>query len=127
MTHSPGHREHPEHRVDETPVSERVRALVGDQVIADSDDVVRVDEDGHPPRYYLARDDVNRGALQASDTTSKCPFKGHATYFTVEAGGETLKDAAWSYEDPYDEHTGLKDRIAFYDDKVAAIRIERVH
>jgi uncharacterized protein (DUF427 family) len=49
--------------------------------------------------------------LSRSETTSECPFKGMAHYLSLRAGGTSLEDAVWTYEDPYDEHQGLKDRL----------------
>jgi uncharacterized protein (DUF427 family) len=50
-----------------------------------------------------------------------CPFKGDASYFTLSVGGRTAENAVWSYERPYDEVMDLKDRLAFYPDRVDAI------
>jgi uncharacterized protein (DUF427 family) len=123
MSKSPGHREHPEHRVRERVIGGRISVAINGDVIADSGDVVKVEEDGNPPRYYFPREDVRMERLERSATTSKCPFKGEAHYFDVSSNGRSLKDAVWTYEEPYDEHADLKDRVAFWDDKLPEIEI----
>src|SRR5438094_10524743 len=124
MSKSPGHLQWPDHQVKETHVASSVAVEVDDEVIAESTDAIRVDEDGHPPRYYLPRVDVRKEKLERSGTTTECPFKGTASYYSVRAGSKKLSDAVWSYESPYDEHLGLKDRMAFYDDKYPDIRVK---
>jgi uncharacterized protein (DUF427 family) len=44
-----------------------------------------------------------------------CPFKGTASYYSLNNGPE---NAVWSYEQPYDEMSVIKERLAFYPDKV---------
>jgi len=73
---SPGHRQHPTHRVAETRVPARMRVLYGADVLAESSDVIEVDEDGNPRRWYFPRQDVRMDALEPSETRSHCPFKG---------------------------------------------------
>ena len=123
MTKAPGHREHPDHKVAERQLGERMQVSVAGETIASSSNVIKVEEDGCPVRYYFPRTDVDMSRLQRSATTSQCPFKGVASYFAIKAGGKELKDAVWSYEDPYDEHVALRGRLAFYDDKLPEISI----
>lgn len=123
MARSPGHQQHPDHVVAESHVGDEMLVKVGDTIVADSRDVIRVDETGHPTRWYFSRRDVQMNALSASGTKTRCPFKGSADYFTVQIDGRTLQDAAWTYEVPYDEHADLQGRIAFEDDKYPELSI----
>jgi uncharacterized protein (DUF427 family) len=123
MSKSPGHQQHPEHHVAERHLDQRMTVTVNGEVIADSRDVIRVDEDKNPARFYFPRSDVRMDKLQASTKTTQCPYKGTARYFNVNVGGQELKDSVWSYETPYDEHADLAGRVAFWDDKVPEIQV----
>ena len=125
MAKSPGHQQHPEHKVLEKPLDERLRVEVAGELVADSRNVLRVDEDRHPARYYFPRTDVKMDKLTRTDTTTVCPFKGTAHYYSVHAGGKTLKDAVWAYEDPYEEHPALKERLAFWEGRFPEMTIRR--
>jgi len=123
LSKSPGHQKWPNHKVSERHLAERVSVKANGEVVADSTDVIEVDEDDHPTRYYFPRADVAMDKLSRTETTTACPFKGKAHYYSVTASGKRLEDAVWTYEEPYEEHQELKDRIAFYDDKVPALEI----
>lgn len=123
MSKSPGHQQLPDHSIVERPLRKRMQVTVDGEVIADSTDIIRVDEDGSPVRYYFPRADVRMDRLERSTMTTQCPFKGTANYFSINVPGRKLKDAVWTYEDPYDEHLGLKERLAFYDEKVPGVSI----
>ncbi|MDF3010871.1 MAG: hypothetical protein K0S03_1667, partial [Burkholderiales bacterium] len=56
--------------------------------------------------------------LSRTDHHTYCPFKGTASYFSLEGGAE---NAVWTYETPYDEMLAIKELVAFYPDKVESI------
>ncbi|MBL6752342.1 MAG: DUF427 domain-containing protein [Nevskia sp.] len=123
MTQSPGHRKFPDHRIVETRVPHRMQAIVNGEVVADSADVIRLEEDRHPVRFYFPRADVRMDRLERTQTATECPFKGTARYFSLKTAGHTLPDAVWTYEEPYDEMQGIKDRLAFYEDQFTQIQV----
>ena len=109
-----GHVRDPYHRVDVRRTSRHVRVTTSDgTVLAESTAPLLVAETGLPNRFYLPRADV-RVDLEASDTPSACPYKGTATYW--HAGG--LKDAAWSYEEPFDGVTPIAGHVSFLGDDI---------
>ena len=126
MARSPGHRKWPDHKVEEQRLRERMQVEVAGKVVADSTDVIRVKEDEHHDRYYFPRADIDMSLMERTDSTSECPFKGHANYYTFHDGDKRFEDAAWTYEDPFEEHAALKDRLAFYDDKFREIDVKPV-
>ena len=87
------------HRITTRPSTRHVRVERDGQVLADSTRAVELDETGLPTRFYLPREDVRTELLTPSDTTSHCPFKGDATYFSAPGA----KDAFWVYESPSEE------------------------
>ncbi|HWK75471.1 MAG TPA: DUF427 domain-containing protein [Povalibacter sp.] len=123
MTRSPGHHQWPDHQIREKHLQQRMQVRIGEDVIADSNDVIRVDEDGHPARFYFPRSDVRMDKLTRTDTHTECPFKGTADYFSVNSGRQRFEDAVWTYEQPYEEHAQLQHRMAFYDDKVRQLQV----
>ena len=121
---SPGHQKWPDHQVKEMPVNGGAEVQIGNEVIADSQDVIRVEEDGNPARLYFPRSAVAMEKLEPSSTTTQCPFKGTAHYFDLNIDGKRLKDAVWSYEEPFEEHQSLKGRLAFYEEKFPDIHVQ---
>lgn len=120
-TRGPGYRRAPNHRVAFVPSRNRVTIEAGGVPLAETDDVVLVEESGYPIRRYLARDAVDMSRLEKTDKTSYCPFKGLATYYVIKTDDGEVREAAWSYEQPYHESELLRDRLAFDAERVKEI------
>ena len=101
-----------------SPASARVRVTVNGEVLADTRDALAMKEGDYPVVYYFPRRDVKMDRLVRTEHRSFCPFKGHASYWSFKDGAE---NAVWSYEDPYDDMTAIRERVAFYSDKVDSI------
>ena len=106
------------HAIEIAPFGGRVRVRFGGSIVADSAHAMMLEETGCPPISYLPRNDVRIEHFSSSDRTSHCPHKGDACYFDLEAGGQTMADAAWSYEAPYPLALSIAGHLAFYSDKV---------
>jgi uncharacterized protein (DUF427 family) len=78
-------------------------------VIAESDDIVTVEGNA-----YFPREAVRAEVLQPSSTHTTCPWKGEASYFTLEVDGRTNPDAAWYYPEPKDAAKEITGRVAFW-------------
>jgi uncharacterized protein (DUF427 family) len=87
----------------------RVTVTHAGRVIADSTRTLRVLETSHPPVYYIPREDIAPGVLQAAAGRSFCEFKGTAGYWDLVVGDSRVAGAGWSYEHPdagYEQITG---------------------
>jgi uncharacterized protein (DUF427 family) len=96
------------------PTPKRVRVEVGGVTIADSRRAMMLHESGQQPIYYFPPQDVRADVLEDSDRHTHCPKKGDASYYTIRAGGEEVKDGAWYYPDPLPGAPPIKGLIAFY-------------
>ena len=111
----------PDHPIAITPHPARVVVTAGGRVVADSRNALALREAGYPPVLYLPRADVDLTQLERTDHATYCPYKGGAAYYSVPAGGERSANAVWTYEAPYDAVSAIKDRLAFYPNRVDAI------
>jgi uncharacterized protein (DUF427 family) len=124
---SPGHQKFSDHNVREERVTWPASARFNNATIVESNSVIKALEDKAPPHYYFPRIDLRMEARSPTATTSEFPFKGVARHFALEADGQVLRDAVWTYETPHDERIDLARRVAFDDDKYAAIAISAEH
>lgn len=90
----------PPHRLFLQPYGLRVRASVRGTIVLDTLDAQLLHETGIKPQLYAPRGDLRVEALTRTDTSTHCPFKGDASYWSLSVAGETLPDAVWAYETP---------------------------
>jgi class 3 adenylate cyclase/uncharacterized protein (DUF427 family) len=101
------------YRVTLMPAKKRIRAVFNGETVADSTRVLVMRETRLPWVYYFHPDDVRTDLLTRTDHLTNCPFKGNASYWTVKVGDKQAVNAAWSYEDAFDEAVPVKGYIAF--------------
>lgn len=121
---APGFTRQPDRIMDYTPAGRRIRVTFGGELIADTVAAIALQEADYPVAYYLPRGDVRMDLMRRTEHSTHCPFKGDASYWTLEAGGRTAENAVWSYETPFDEAGIIKEYVAFYGSKVDAIDVE---
>lgn len=102
-----------DYRIDVTPVKGRVTAWRGDILVAESDNARVMYETRLKPVIYFPTGDVKVPMKQETDLRTFCPFKGTATYFNAEIGGETIENAAWHYANALVEGKPVDGMVAF--------------
>lgn len=86
-----------------------MKATWNGTTLAESDDTVVVEGN-----HYFPPASVKREYFRESPTQSVCPWKGTASYATIEVDGHTNPDAAWFYPEPKSEATEIRDHVAFW-------------
>lgn len=93
-----------------------MRAIWNDEVIAESGDTVVVEGN-----HYFPAESINWELLQPSPTTSICPWKGTATYYSAKVGNEVGTDVAWTYVAPKPAAVEIINHLAFW----RGVRVEQ--
>jgi uncharacterized protein (DUF427 family) len=106
------------HTITITPAELHVEVTLNGEKLAESDRPVLLDETGLPTRYYLPREDVRTEFLRPTETATHCPYKGDASYWSAQVGGETHDDVVWSYEKPIAGAEGITGLMCFYPERV---------
>ena len=106
------------HRVDVVPSERHIRIEIDGVEVADTHRPHALFETNLPTRWYLPLEDVHQELLVASDTSTVCPYKGHASYWSVKVGDELHRDVVWTYRDPIPEQPRIKDLVCFFDERV---------
>ena len=113
------HPRNPYHRVDCVPTSRRLRVMAAGVVLVDSTTTIGVYETSLPPRLYVSREQLPGDVLTRSKTTTYCPYKGTATYWSADVGGERLADVAWSYDAPNPECWAIRSHVCFDETRIS--------
>ena len=101
------------YRVVISPSQNRIRAVFNGEIVADSSRALIMRETRLPWVYYFPRGDVRAEFLARTNHLTNCPFKGNASYWTIDVGEKAAVNAAWSYEEAFDEASIVKGYVAF--------------
>ncbi|HXZ10590.1 MAG TPA: DUF427 domain-containing protein [Paraburkholderia sp.] len=109
------------HRVEVAPNRHRVRVIHLGVTVADTLAALTVSETGLPDVFYFPRSDVNMARLERSTHSSRCPYKGEASYYHLLTEEGVVENAVWTYETPIESVKQIKGYVAFY-----ASRVDRI-
>lgn len=107
----------PDHPITVTPNPKRVVVTANGTVVADTRSALTLREANYPPVHYIPRGDTTITAFERTDHATYCPYKGDAAYFSIP-GIDNGENAIWTYEAPYEAVAGIRNRLAFYLDRV---------
>lgn len=92
-------------------------------VLGESANALELTEGRAPAVIYFPRDDIAMSFLEKTTSTTQCPHKGTATYYTVCGPDGDVVDAAWSYEAPLEGVDAISGHIAFYPERVTVEKL----
>jgi uncharacterized protein (DUF427 family) len=108
----------PDHPITIEATGRRIVVRARGEVVADSTAALTLHEAGYPPVHYLPITDVDQTWLRRSSTSTYCPYKGDASYYSIARPDWEVEDAIWTYEDPYPPVKAIAGHLAFYPDRV---------
>jgi len=111
----------PDHPITVTPNPNRVKVTFGGKVVADTRKALKLQEANYPPVLYIPRADVDSSLLTRTTNSSHCPYKGDASYYSINADGRMAENAIWSYETPKSDMTEIAGYVAFFPNRVDSI------
>lgn len=112
------HARDPHKRVDVLASSRHVRVVIAGETVAETHRPYLLYETSLPTRYYIAREDVRMDVLEPSSLTTRCPYKGIASYWSVKIGDHVAKNVVWSYPEPIAECPKIKGLLCFFNERV---------
>jgi uncharacterized protein (DUF427 family) len=112
------HARDPHKRVDVLASSRHVRVMIGGTTVAETRRPALLFETHLPTRYYIPQEDVRTEYLEPTSHTTRCPYKGVATYWSVRIGEHLAKDVVWSYASPIPECPKITGLLCFFNERV---------
>jgi len=109
------------HRITVSEPVVSVRVEVDGVVVAETQRARVLREGALPPRYYVPRDDVLMELLVRTEHATNCPFKGDASYWTLELDDARHENIVWSYEEPIESLPEIAGLLCFYDERVELV------
>jgi uncharacterized protein (DUF427 family) len=107
-----------EHPITIEPTNSRVEVRINGELVAASSNALTLRESTYPAVQYIPLADVDQALLQRTETQTYCPYKGDASYYSVQtSAGELLTDVIWTYETPYPSVAEIAGHVAFYPDR----------
>ena len=107
----------PGHTIRIVPTVAHVEVRLGGRLLATTDRAMKLDETGLPSRYYLPPDDVQMDLLRPTTFHTNCPFKGEASYWSLDIDGEIHDGIVWSYKTPTAQAAEVRGMLSFYPDR----------
>lgn len=86
-----------------------MKAIWNGKIIAESDDTIVVEGN-----HYFPHDAINKEYFKSTTTNTSCPWKGIASYYSINVDGKANLDAAWYYPEVSELAKGIKNRVAFW-------------
>jgi uncharacterized protein (DUF427 family) len=106
------------HPITIEPTGGRVEVRVNGELVADTTAALVLQEATLPAVQYIPLADVDQNRLTRTETSTYCPFKGDASYYSVTtSAGDTVDDVIWTYEQPYPAVAAIAGHVAFYPNK----------
>jgi uncharacterized protein (DUF427 family) len=118
------HPRDPYKRIDVLRSSRHVQVILGGEAIADTHRPSLLFETHLPTRYYIPRGDVRMDLLMPTDSHTRCPYKGVASYWSARVNGASFKDVVWSYPVPIPECPKIEQLLCFFNERVDAIYVD---
>jgi uncharacterized protein (DUF427 family) len=116
----------PDHPITIEATGRRIIVRARGVVVADSTATLTLHEAGYPPVHYFPIRDVDQTWLRPSSTSTYCPYKGNASYYSIAGPDGEVVDAIWTYEDAYPAVMAIAGYLAFYPDRVEITSVDEM-